>query len=468
MDADLSNLHQLNFSAGANELLAEFHLRVNRCQTRLNCDAETAINRFIEEIDRLLSIQLNEILHDPGFQQLEAAWRGLYYLVSNVETGVSLKVRLFHVSKKELLKDSERALEFYQSTFFSKISDERYYTFGLLVGVYEFGGNLQDMALLERISQTASALQVPFISGVSPTLFQMTDFREFYEVRDFSKIFDQLSYSYYQKWRSLRQSNESNFLGLCVPRILLREPYGRDSIPTDTFLFTEDVGQSGNYLWGNSAFALAQRIANAQQLHGWCVEFTGKEHGKIENLPRTEVSADLDETVKRSSSTEIVVTAEMTRQLAELGFICLTNLPETDDAAFLSVRSVHQASIRETPQMTGIEQQWTHFHYILPVSRFAHHLKQIIIDNWLKFETNDEWRRYLNNWISQFVGNPCSIEKPLAETMVYVEGLPNYPDKPCKIIAFIKPGYQLPEMILPIRVEFRHFHEWLLRYEPPR
>jgi type VI secretion system protein ImpC len=468
MDGDLSNPDQPSFSAGANELSAEFYAWVNHSPTRLDCDAETAIKRFINQIDRLLSAQLNEILHYHDFQQLEAAWRGLYYLVSNVETGISLKVRLCSVSKKELLKDSERALEFYQSTFFSKVSDERYYTFGLLVGVYEFGGSPQDMALLERISQTASALQIPFLSGVSPTLFQMTGFREFYEVRDFSKIFEQLSYSYYQKWRSIRQSNESNYLGLCLPRILLRGPYGRDFVPTKSFIFTEELSRPDNYLWGNPAFALAQRVADAYDLHRWCVEFTGKEHGKIENLPQTEVAADLDETVNRSSSTEIIVTAEMTRQLAELGFICLTNLPETDEAAFLSARSVHQAPVQDSPQMTGIGQQWTHFHYILPVSRFAHHLKQIVIDNWLKFETNDEWRGYLSNWISQFVDNPCSVEKPLAETMVYVEDLPNYPDKPCKIIAFIKPGYQLPELILPMRVEFRHFHEWLLRYERPR
>lgn len=419
-----------------------------------NLNAKSQIRRIIGEIDRLLSDQINEIIHQPEFQDLEATWRGLYHLVTNTITSLSLKILIFPASKRDLLKDSERSLEFYQSGFFRLISRDAWdlVPFGLLLGIYEFGNSPQDLALLESLSHTAAANQTPFISAVSPELFQMNGFREFYEVRDFSKIFEQMTYSYYQKWRSIRLSGDSNFLGLCLPGILLRTA----DKSAKSFNFAEDFGNPNCFLFGNPAFAFALKITESFSLNGWLAEITGKQNGLIEDFPKTEVLADLDEN-KKISSAEIVIDERMTRQLSELGFICLSRLADTDEIYFLSARSVHLVANLESENTVGINKQWTHFHNLLTVSRFAHYLKKMAIENYERFNSIEEWQNYLNQWINQFVGSPCSAEKPLAEASINVEGSADLPDKPIRLIADIKPGYQLPEMILPMRVEIRPF-----------
>ena len=226
---------------------------------RVSKDIEATINARIADIDELLSRQLNEIMHAQEFQRLEASWRGLHYLVHQSETSTMLKIRVFNVSKNDLLKDLERASEFDQSALFKKVYEEEYgmfggAPFGALIGDYEFGRHPQDMALLDQISHVAAAAHAPFIAAASPRLYNLESFTDLGAPRDLAKIFDTVEYA---KWKSFRESEDSRYVGLTLPHILLRLPYGPETVPVEAFNFKEDVDgkDHGKYLWGNAAYA---------------------------------------------------------------------------------------------------------------------------------------------------------------------------------------------------------------------
>src|SRR4051794_13060153 len=271
--------------AYARDLVAEFVNQILDEGMTVSKDTVASIEARVAQIDQLLSEQLNEILHDESFQQLEASWRGLHFLVMNSETGIQLKLRLLNVTKKELLNDLEKATEFDQSTLFKKVYEEEYGTFGgspygLLVGDYELGRHPQDMALVEKLSGVAAAAHAPFISAASPRLFDMDSFTELGIPRDMAKTFESAELI---KWRSFRESEDSRYVALLLPHILLRLPYGPDTVPVEGFNFREDVNGRfhGKYLWGNPAWALGQRITNAFALYGWCAAIRGVEGGGL-------------------------------------------------------------------------------------------------------------------------------------------------------------------------------------------
>src|SRR6059058_3447090 len=251
----------------AKDMIAEFVGQVMAGELTMSKNMDLAINSRIAEIDRLLSVQLNEIMHHEDFQKLEGSWRGLNQLVMNSETGTQLKIRVLNVNKKELLKDLERALEFDQSTLFKKVYEEEYGTFGgapygALIGDFEFGNHPQDMALVERISEVAAAAHAPFLSAASAELFGWDTFSEMTDVRDISKIFDRTEY---MKWRSFRESEDSRYVGLTIPHVLMREPYGAATKPTESFRFEEDTDGKNHkkYLWTNAAYSLGTRLTEA-------------------------------------------------------------------------------------------------------------------------------------------------------------------------------------------------------------
>ena len=226
-------------------------------------DAEMMINARIAQIDHLLSIQLNEILHHPSFQKLEGSWRGLKYLMDHSETGVGLKIRVLNVTKKELLRDLEKAPEFDQSALFKKVYEEEYgifggAPFGALIGDYEFGKHPEDMELLEGVSHVAAQAHAPFVSAAAPDLFNLESYTSLDAPRDLAKIFDTTEYA---KWKSFRQSEDSRYVALTLPRTLARLPYGNDTKPVDEFRYEEHVDGTDHskYLWMNAAYALGSR-----------------------------------------------------------------------------------------------------------------------------------------------------------------------------------------------------------------
>ncbi len=311
-------------------------------------DTEKTISLRIAEIDRLLSAQLNEIMHNDEFQKLEGSWRGLHYLVDQTETSTSLKIRMLNVSKKDLLKDLERASEFDQSALFKKVYEDEYGTFGgapfgTLIGDFEFGKHPQDMALLERISNVAAAAHAPFISASSAELFGMKNFTELAGPRDLAKIFDT---NEYVKWKSFRESEDSRYVGLTMPHILGRLPYGQATVPVESFNYEEDVdGKEHNkYLWTNAAYAMGARITNAFSKYGWLAAIRGVEGGGlVEGLPAHTFPTD-DGEIALKCPTEIAITDRREKELADLGFIPLLHCKGTDYAAFIGAeRSEAQA-----------------------------------------------------------------------------------------------------------------------------
>ncbi|MDQ5837646.1 MAG: type VI secretion system contractile sheath large subunit, partial [Acidobacteriota bacterium] len=267
----------------ARDLIGEFVSQVLDSSIAVGEDTVASINQRIAQIDKLLTDQLNEILHDPEFQRLEASWRGLHYLVSNTETSTTLKLRLLNATKGEVLTDLERAVEFDQSVQFKQLYEEEYGTFGghpysVLIGDYEFSRHPQDIAWLEKISSVAAAAHAPFVAAASPKLFDMDSFTELGNPRDLAKIFESTELV---KWRSFRESEDSRYVALTLPHILLRLPYGPDTKPVEEFDFREDVDgrDHSKYLWGNAAYAMGVRITNAFAQYKWTAAIRGVEGG---------------------------------------------------------------------------------------------------------------------------------------------------------------------------------------------
>src|SRR5271154_7120317 len=271
-------------------LVKEFVAQVLEGSMTLGRDADQMISARVAQIDHLISLQLNEVLHNAAFQKLEGTWRGLKYLLDQSETGTQLKIRVLNASKKDLLRDLQRAPEFDQSALFKKVYEDEFGIFGgepfaTIVGDYEFSKHPEDLELLEKVSQVAAGAHAPFISAASPELLNMPSYTGLDQPRDIGKIFDSTEYA---KWKSFRESEDSKYVSLTCPRILMRLPYGKDTKPVDGFNFEEGVDGTDHskYLWGNAAYALGARLTNAFAAYGWCAAIRGVEGGGlVEGLP---------------------------------------------------------------------------------------------------------------------------------------------------------------------------------------
>ena len=368
----------------AKDMIAEFVNQVMSGELTMSKRMDLAINSRIAEIDRLLSAQLNEIMHSEDFQKLEGSWRGLNQLVMNSETSPQLKIRVMSVNKKDLLKDLEKAVEFDQSALFKKVYEDEYGTFGgapfgALIGDYEFGNHPQDMALLEKIAQVAAAAHAPFLSAASPDIFGWESFSEMSEVRDISKIFDRTEYA---KWRSFRDSEDSRYVGLTLPHTLGRVPYGAATKPTETFRFEEDTDGKDHkkYLWTNAAYSLGTRLTEAFAMYGWCVAIRGVEGGGlVDSLPTHTFQTDEGE-VAMKCPTEVAITDRREKEFADNGFIPLVHCKGTDYAAFFGMQSANKAKKYDTDAANANARLSTQLQYMFATSRFAHYLKAMMRD----------------------------------------------------------------------------------------
>ncbi len=445
----------------AKDMIAEFVGQVMSGQLTMSKNMDVAINARIAEIDRLVTAQMNEIMHHEDFQKLEGSWRGIHHLVKNSLTGTQLKIRVMSISKKELLKDFERALEFDQSNMFKKIYEEEYGTFGgapygALIGDYEFGNHPQDMALLESISGVAAAANAPFISAASAGMFGWDTFSEMSEVRDVSKIFDRTEY---MKWRSFRESEDSRYVGLTLPHVLGREPYGAATKPTETFRFEEDVDGKDHkkYLWTNAAYAMATRLTEAFSMHGWCVAIRGVEGGGlVDGLPTHTFATDEGE-IAMKCPTEVAITDRREKEFSDNGFIPLVHCKNTDYAAFFATQSCQKSKKYDTDEANANARLSTQLQYIFAVSRFAHYLKSMMRDKIGSYMSREEASLFLNRWIKNYVlANdvaPASQKAkfPLREARVDVAEVPGKPGV-YRAIAFLRPHFQLDELSVSLRL----------------
>jgi type VI secretion system protein ImpC len=328
--------------------------------------------------------------------------------------------------------------------------------FGALIGDYEFGNHPQDMALLENISQVAAAAHAPFLSAASAGLFGWDNYGEMSEVRDVSKIFDRTEYA---KWRSFRESEDSRYVGLTLPHVLMREPYGAATRPTESFRFEEDVDGTDHkkYLWGNAAYALGTRLTEAFSMHGWCVAIRGVEGGGlVQGLPTHTFSTDEGE-VAMKCPTEVAITDRREKEFADNGFIPLVHCKGTDYAAFFATQSAGKAKKYDTDAANANARLSTQLQYIFAVSRFAHYLKTMVRDKIGSFMSRKDAEMFLNQWIMNYVteddtASPAvKAQYPLREARVDVAEIPGKPG--CyRAVAFLRPHFQLDELSVSLRL----------------
>jgi type VI secretion system protein ImpC len=448
-------------TAYAKDLVSEFASQVLDEGMTVSSDTVTSIKSRMAQIDELLSQQLNELLHAPEFQSLEAAWRGLHYLVSNSETGTSLKIRLLNITKKEITTDLEKATEFDQSNLFKSIYEEEYGTFGgnpfsCLIGDYEWGRQPQDVGTLEKISNVAAAAHAPFISAASAKLFDFTSFTEIGGPRDLAKGFESAELT---KWRGFRESEDSRYVALVLPHILLRLPYGPDTVPVEGFNFVESVDgkDHSRYLWGNAAYALGQRITDAFSKYRWCAAVRGVEGGgMVEGLPTHTFKTDMGDVVMKCP-TEIAITDRREKELNDLGFITLCHCKGTDYAAFFGGQTTNKPKLYNTNEANANSRISAMLPYVLASSRFAHYIKVIMRDKLGSFQGKENISKFLNNWIADYIllndDAPQAVKAsyPLREARVDVSEVPGKPGS-YRAVVFLKPHFQLEELSVSIRL----------------
>jgi type VI secretion system protein ImpC len=443
------------------DLIKRFVSEVLEGTMTVSADTEAMINARIAQLDHLVSIQLNEIMHHEQFQKLEGSWRGLKYLMSQSETGAGLKIKVLNVSKKDLLRDLQRAPEFDQSALFKKVYEEEFgifggSPFGALIGDYEFGKSGQDIELLEKVSQVAAGAHAPFLTAASHEMFNLDSYTSLDAPRDLAKIFDT---SEYAKWKAFRESEDSRYIALTCPRMLLRDPYGPTTVPIDAFDYDEHVDgtEHGKYLWGNAAWALGARVTQAFAKHGWCATIRGVESGGlVEGLPvHTFRTGEGDVAMK--CPTETPITDRREKELADLGFAPLVHCKGTPKAAFFSVQSAQKAKTYDSDAATANARISAQLPYIFAVSRFAHYLKAMMRDKIGGYMTRSQAETFLNNWIASYVvGNAdasaeVKAKRPLSEARIDVVDVAGKPGA-YRAVAFLKPHFQLDELSVSMRL----------------
>ncbi|MGD0199681.1 MAG: type VI secretion system contractile sheath large subunit [Bryobacteraceae bacterium] len=443
------------------DLVKEFVSQVLEGSIAVSRDTEAMINARIAQIDHLLSIQLNEILHNEAFQKLEATWRGLKYLLDQSETSAMLKIRVINCSKRELLRDLQRAPEFDQSAAFKKIYEEEYGVFGgdpfgALIGDFEFSKHPEDIELLEKLSQVAAGAHAPFLSAAAPELLNLEAYTQLDSPRDLSKIFDNTEYA---KWKSFRQSEDSRYVGLCLPHVLMRLPYGRETKQVEAFNYEEGVDGTDHskYLWGNAAYALGGRLTQSFASFGWCASIRGVEGGGlVEGLPAHTFRTDEGD-VALKCPTEIAISDRREKELADQGFAPLVHCKGTDYAAFFSVQSCQKSKVYDSEAANANARLSAQLPYMLAVSRFAHYMKTIMRDKIGSFMSRVECERFLNKWIMQYVteddnaGPMTKAQYPLREARIEVAEVAGKPGV-YRAVAFLRPHFQLDELTVSLRL----------------
>jgi type VI secretion system protein ImpC len=428
---------------------------------RVSKDVEASINARIADIDALLSSQLNEIMHTPAFQKLEGSWRGLHFLVMSSETSTMLKIKVLNTSKNDLRRDLERASEFDQSGLFKKVYEEEFGTFGgapfgALIGDYEFSRHPQDIGMLEKLSNVAAAAHAPFFAAAGPELFNLDSFTDIGTPRDLAKIFDTVEYA---KWKSFRESEDSRYVGLTLPHMLMRLPYGPDTTPVEAFNFKEEVDgkDHSKYLWANAAYALGTRLTDAFARYSWCAAIRGVEGGGlVEGLPTHTFRTDEGE-IALKCPTEIAITDRREKELSDLGFIPLLHCKGRDFAAFFGMQSCQKIRKYDTDAANANARLSSQLQYIMATSRFAHYLKAIMRDKIGSFMERADCESFLNRWISNYVlasdsGTQADKAKyPLREARVEVAEVKGKPGS-YRAVAFLRPHFQLDELTASLRL----------------
>ncbi|MDP9603842.1 type VI secretion system contractile sheath large subunit [Variovorax sp. NFACC27] len=432
--------------------------------TVIGKDVTKSIQAMIAAIDAKLTDQVNKIIHHPDYQKLESAWRGLHYMVNNTETDENLKIRVMDISKQELAKNLKKfkGAAWDQSPMFKKIYEQEYgqfggEPFGALVGDYHFDQSPPDVELLGEMAKIAASAHAPFITGASPNLMQMESWQELANPRDLTKIFSTPEYA---GWRSLRESDDSKYIGLCMPRFLARTPYGANTNPVEEFDFEEDTAGADHnkYAWANAAYAMATNINRSYKLYGWGSRIRGIESGgAVENLPLHTFPSD-DGGVDQKCPTEIAISDRREAELSKAGLLSMIHRKNSDFAAFIGAQSLNKPAEYDDPDATANANLAARLPYLFACNRFAHYLKCIVRDKIGSFKEREDMQRWLNKWIMNYVdGDPANSseitksQKPLAAAEVVVEEVEGNPGYYTSKF-FLRPHYQLEGLTVSLRL----------------
>jgi type VI secretion system protein ImpC len=429
------------------------------------------LERGIAAIDRAISKQLAAILHHPKFQKLEGSWRGLRHLVMNSETGEDLKIKVLNIDKRTLFKDLDKAAEFDQSQMFKKMYENEFGTpggepYGALVGDYEFSNHPEDIDMLTKLSSISAAAFCPFISSVAPGMFGFDSFEEMNKPRDIAKIFETVDYA---KWKAFRETEDSRFVSLVMPRVMARLPYGDKTVGVEEFHFEEfEQNAAGKlkeipheqFCWTNAAYHMAANMTRAFSNTGFCVAIRGAESGgKVESLPvYNYTTPEGDKAMK--CPTEVQITDRREAELSSQGFLSLGHYKDTDAAVFFGAQTVQKPQKYDNPNASANAEISARLPYIMAMSRFTHYLKVIGRDKIGSYAEATDVTRILNQWISQFVignANPSKEQKekyPLAEAQVLVREIPGSPGS-YNAVVHMRPWLQFEELTTSMRVVAR-------------
>jgi type VI secretion system protein ImpC len=429
------------------------------------------INASIAAIDAVVSKQLAAVMHRPEFQKLEGTWRGLSYLVMNTETSAQLKLRVLNVAKRDLFKDLETAVEFDQSQTFKKIYENEFGTpggepYGALIGDYEFTNHPEDIELLSKMSNIAASGFCPFLSAADPKLFGFESWTDLVKPRDLEKIFEAIEYT---KWKSYRESEDSRFVVLTMPRTLARLPYGANTKPVEEFAYEEvALGKGGKsiavahdeYCWMNAAYVLGTKLTDAFAKTGWCTAIRGVENGgKVEGLPAHIFQAD-DGDMDLKCPTEIAITDRREAEMSKLGFLPLCHFKNTDYSVFFGAQTTQKPKKYDRAPATENAAISARLPYLMATSRFAHYLKVMARDKIGAFMEADDCEKWLDRWIHNYVvvdPHPSADVKaryPLADAKVEVKPIPGSPGS-YNAVAWMRPWLQMEELTASMRMVAR-------------
>lgn len=408
----------------------------------------------ISRIDQKISEQLDEILHNETFQEIESAWRGLKFLVDRTDFRRNVKIEILNVSKDELLRDFEDSPEIIQSGLYKHTYIDEYDTpggepIGALVSNYTFGRSAQDIALLRNISKVSAAAHMPFIGAVGSEFFGKENMEEVANIQDIGNYFDRAEYI---KWKSFRESDDSRYIGLALPRFLARLPYGSDTLPVRSFNYEEQVkGTDHNrYLWANASFAFAANMVRSFVENGWCVQIRGPQAGGlVEDLPIHLYDLGTGSQVK--IPTEVLIPETREFEFANLGFIPLSFYKNRDYACFFSANSAQKPALYETKEATANSRINARLPYVFLLSRLAHYLKLIQRENIGKTKDRKALENELQAWIKNLVtemtdpSDELQASHPLRQAQVVVEDIEDNPGF-FKVKMFVVPHFQVEGM----------------------
>ena len=427
--------------------------------------------RAIAALDAKISAQLNAVMHHERFLKLEGSWRGLNYLVMNSETGTGLKIRMMQCSKRDLSRDLQRAVEFDQSQTFKKLYENEFGTpggepYGAIIGDYEWTSHPDDIETLRLMSNVSAAGFSPFISAAGPQMMGFSDWRELSKPRDLAKIFDTQEYT---KWRGFRDTEDSRFVTLVMPRTLARVPYGAATKPIEEFGYEEapydEAGRAKameheHYCWMNAAYVMGARMTDSFAQSGFCVGIRGAEGGgKVSNLP-THVFTSDDGDLDAKCPTEVGITDRREFELSNAGFLPLCHYKNTDYSVFFGAQTCQKPKKYDRPEATANAAISARLPYLMATGRFAHFLKVMARDKIGSFMEASDCEAWLNRWIGNYVNtNPSAgpetkAKYPLRDAKVEVKEIPGKPGS-YNAVAYMRPWLQMEELSTSMRMVAR-------------